>query len=192
MDKLKKTVAKNIATLRVVNNFTQAELGEKINYSDKAVSKWERGESLPDIYVLKQISDIFNVSVDDLISEHNEDPKKSVIKNRYRTITQLSVLGIYTIALLLFIIFWLFDITAWQIFIYAVPVSMIILIVENSIWGKAIWNFFYISGLVWGLIASLYVALLERNWWMFFLLGIPAELIIFLGFRLKPSKKKWK
>ena len=190
MEQFRKTVAKNIAELRVANGYTQFELGEKINYSDKAVSKWERGESVPDAYVLKKLAGIFEVSVDYLLEEHPDDAKKPKARNKYKTITQISFLGTYTLAFFVFIVLWLCGINKWQIFVYAIPVSMIVLIVENALWGKRILSFLYISALVWGIIASVYVAFLSYNWWLLFLLGIPAEIIIWLCFRLKSRKRR--
>lgn len=78
MNELKVTIANNIANLRKLNGITQSDLAQKLNYSDKAVSKWERGESLPDICVLKQIADIFGVTVDYLLDEHAEKTKKNI------------------------------------------------------------------------------------------------------------------
>ncbi len=190
MEQFRKTVAKNIAELRVANGYTQFELGEKINYSDKAVSKWERGESVPDAYVLKKLAGIFEVSVDYLLEEHPDDAKKPKARNKYKTITQISFLGTYTLAFFVFIVLLLCGINEWQIFVYAIPVSMIVLIVENALWGKRILSFLYISALVWGIIASVYVAFLSYNWWLLFLLGIPAEIIIWLCFRLKSRKRR--
>ena len=189
MEKFKKIVAKNISELRQLNKLTQAELGEKINYSDKAVSKWERGESLPDAFVLKRIANIFQVSVDYLLEDHSNDKTKPHIRNKYRTISQISFIGTYTLALLIFVILWLCDIVWWQVFVHAIPISMIVLIAENSVWGKSLWNFFFISGLVWSIIASIYISFLDYNWWILFVLGLPAELIIALCFRLKSKKK---
>ena len=103
---------------------------------------------------------------------------------------QISFLGTYTLALFVFIVLWLCGIVEWQIFVYAIPVSMIVLIVENALWGKRILSFLYISALVWGIIASVYVAFLSYNWWLLFLLGIPAEIIIWLCFRLKSRKRR--
>ena len=67
MEGTKNTVAKNIVRLRQASGMTQAELAAKLNYSDKAVSKWERGESLPDVAVLSKIADLFQVSLDWLV-----------------------------------------------------------------------------------------------------------------------------
>ena len=59
MEDIKPIIAKNITALRQGAKLTQIELAERLNYSDKAVSKWERAESIPDITVLKTIADMF-------------------------------------------------------------------------------------------------------------------------------------
>ena len=78
MQDLKQLIGKNITKLRTSSKLTQAEFAEQLNYTDKAVSKWERGESLPDIVILKQIADMFGVKVDYLLSEHFDDEKPIV------------------------------------------------------------------------------------------------------------------
>ncbi len=60
-----------------MNNMTQLELAEKLNYSNKTVSKWERAESSPDIAVLVEIADLFGVSLDYLVREENADMSPS-------------------------------------------------------------------------------------------------------------------
>lgn len=65
MNELK--VGTRIAELRNINNTTQLELAEKLGVTDRAVSKWETGGGYPDIALLPQIADIFNVSVDYLL-----------------------------------------------------------------------------------------------------------------------------
>ncbi len=72
MQNLKPIIAKNISNLRQQNNMTQGDLADKLNYSDKAISKWERAESIPDVAVLKKIADLFEVTLDYLVSENNE------------------------------------------------------------------------------------------------------------------------
>ena len=72
MKDIKSNIARNIQELRKARGMTQLELAERLNYSDKAISKWERGESVPDLYVLKQLADFYNVKIDTLISA----PKK--------------------------------------------------------------------------------------------------------------------
>ena len=71
MDELKLIFASNLIRLRTAAGMTQAELGEQLNYSDKSISKWERGEAIPDAAVLKRMSEIFGVTVDYLLDEHD-------------------------------------------------------------------------------------------------------------------------
>ena len=75
MKDIKRIVARNISELRVANHMTQLELSEKINYSDKAISKWERAESTPDISVLLEIAELFGVTLDYFVREEHEEPK---------------------------------------------------------------------------------------------------------------------
>lgn len=92
-----------------MNNMTQMELAEKINYSDKTVSKWERGESSPDIAVLVEIADLFGVTLDYLVRSENienavvENKTKEVKYNR-RAIAYISESVGWIVAILAFII----------------------------------------------------------------------------------------
>ena len=191
MDDFKKTVAENITALRGSMNLTQAQLGEKLNYSDKSVSKWERGESLPDVYVLKQIADMAGVTVDYLLNtddgEELPQPEPEKKPHRYsRRFISLTVLaGIWALAVLVFVILWLTGTVSWLVFVYAVPVSLITMLVLNSIWGVRSNNLYIISGIVWGIICSVYLSFLHYNWWQLFLLGVPAQVIILLAFSIK-------
>ena len=74
---LKLVIAKNIAALRTAGGMTQIELAEKLNYSDKAVSKWERGESVPDVLTLMHLADQFGITVNDLVCDPNALPANS-------------------------------------------------------------------------------------------------------------------
>ena len=194
MDEFKKIVAGNITRLRTSMNLTQAQLGEKFNYSDKSISKWERGESIPDVFVLKKIADLAGVTVDYIINPHSDDeeiqPNKTEGRRYSRRFITLTVLaGIWALAVLLFVILWIAGIVNWLIFVYAIPVSLITLLVLNSVWGDRSWNLYIISGLVWGIICSVYLTALKYNWWQLFLLGIPAQIIIIFAFSIKRKPK---
>lgn len=194
MDGLKKVVAENITKLRTSMNLTQAQLGEKLNYSDKSISKWERGESVPDVFVLKKIADLAGVTVDYIITPHPADEEIQTDKKfsqRYsrRFITLTVLAGIWALAVLVFVILWLTGTVFWLIFVYAVPVSLITLLVLNSVWGDRSWNLYIVSGLVWGIICSIYLSALKYNWWQLFLLGIPAQIIIIFAFSIKNKQK---
>lgn len=194
MDERRAAVASNLIRLRMQAGITQAELGEKLNYSDKSVSKWERGDSVPDVFVLKQIADIYNVTVDYLLeSDHAErsfkvDPKE----DHYTTdvITMITLLGVWTLALCIFIGGWIFaDFLFWKIFVYAVPVSLIVLLVLHSIWRRGARNFSIIAALILSIFLTAYVTFLPRNPWQLFLVLIPAELVVFLCYKIKKHRK---
>lgn len=191
MSDLKNIVSKNILYLRTLNHMTQFELGKKLNYSDKAISKWERAEAIPDAYILKQMSELFHVSVDYILSDHSNQEKKIAVAqhNNHLTITKISIVGVWTLALFVFIILWLFCCVKWLIFVYAVPVSLIVLLVLNSIWGNRKNNFYIISALVWSIIATVYLSFLQYNWWLLFILGFPSQIIIYLSFKLHRKQK---
>lgn len=196
MDDNKKIVAENITRLRTTLGLTQAQLGEALNYSDKSVSKWERGESVPDVFVLKQIADMSGVTVDYLLNVHDPDevPEPEVTEHRYsRRFISLTVLaGIWALAVLLFVILWLAGVISWIVFVCAIPVSLITMLVLNSIWGNRWNNLYIISALAWSIIALIYLSALEQNWWQLFLLGVPAQIIIIFAFSIKKRPKSQK
>ena len=194
MDDLKVITASNIINLRTAKGMTQAELGELLNYSDKSVSKWERAEAVPDAYVLKKMSGIFGVSVDYLLNSHDSWERPESFKKEERNfhsnvITILVIFGIWTLAFLIYIIGWLLEANWWLLFIYAVPVSLITFLVLNSVWEQGKNNRHIIYALVASIFITVYITFRSYNPWQILLLLIPAELIVFLSFRIKKSHK---
>lgn len=188
MEDLKFITAANIISLRTKAGMTQAQLAELLNYSDKSVSKWERAEAVPDAYVLKHMAEIFGVSVDYLLYSHSDwEPVSKKQKRRYRSeiITLISMAGIWTLALFIFIIGWIFGHMFWMVFIYAIPISLITLLVFNCVWEDGRRNYYIISTLVASIFLMFYLAFLKWNPWQLLLLVLPAELIVFLAFRVK-------
>lgn len=196
MDERKATIASNLIRLRLAAGMTQAELGEKLNYSDKSISKWERGDVTTDVFVLMQIADIFGVDVDYLLKPHNEiEPaiyNKPAAQATYTTnmITLVTVLGIWTVALFVFVILWICDMVVWLVFVYAVPVSLITLLVLNSVWNGGKKNRYIIAALVLSIIATVYLTFLSRNLWQLWLLAVPSLLLVFLGARIYRGAQK--
>ena len=189
MDNIKVNISKNISELRKKMGITQFELAEKLNYSDKAVSKWERGESVPDIGVLKAVADLFGVTVDYLITDDHKDfmvkkaePSKRK-KNNHAFITGISIVLVWLVATLAYSFI---DMTFpavklhWLAFVYAVPVSFIVWLVFNSIWFNARINFAIISLLMWSVLAAICITFLPfgLKLWMIFVPGIPGQVII--------------
>ena len=202
MDELKLIVASKLIKLRQEAGYTQAELGEKLNYSDKTISKWERGESLPDAYVLMQIAQIYGTTVDSLLSEQEpwmdpvrkarEEEKKNAPKFSSTVVTLVAIAGIWTMAVMLYVILWIAaDIHLWLIFATAVPITLITLLVLNSVWNKGRHNLLIVMLLVACLVALLYLYLLPFNPWQLFLILIPAEIVVVLSFHIRlPNRKK--
>lgn len=193
MDNFKRIVAENIIKLRTSKGLTQAQLGEMLSYSDKSISKWERAEALPDAYVLKKIAEVFGVTVDYLLNEHF--PNEKIIVEKPRTysrsvISVITTIGIWTLALFAFVVTWLCGMPTPLIFAYTVPVSLIVLLVLNSVWGIGKLNMFIISGIVWGIITCVYLTFYQSNWWQLFIIGFPAQIIIILSFFIKKKRNK--
>ncbi len=201
MNDIKTIVAHNIAELRKACNMTQLELAEKLNYSDKAVSKWEHGDSIPDVTVLLEIADLFGITLDYLVrDEHTSDEiKKRFVKPRKysrRAITLLSILCVWFVAVFAFIlisIIWPDAKNAWLAFIYAVPVSAVVWLVMNSIWFNKKMNYLIISLLMWSTILSFHLTLLlniEMNNGLVYIIGIPSQIIILVWSFLRKRPKK--
>ena len=177
MKELKDIIASNIIKYRKELGLTQLELAEKLNYSDKSVSKWERGDGTPDAVTLKQLADLFGITVDALMSE--EQPKKfnlSRIKETILTRTNIiicSVILAWLVATVCFVFLKLFlpdEKKLWLAFIYALPVSFILLTVFNCLWGKTILNIIYVSGIIWTIALSLFLSITYSEIWLLFLI----------------------
>ncbi|MBQ8859945.1 MAG: helix-turn-helix transcriptional regulator [Ruminococcus sp.] len=200
MDNIKSIVAKNITELRLLNNMTQLELGEKLNYSDKTISKWERGESSPEISVLVEIADIFGVTLDYMVRSENIEEKvnenrENESKYNHRVITYLSEGVVWFVAIFAFIVTSLITQSAtfqWLYFVYAFPIVLIIRLVFNSVWFNPRHNYVIISALMWSILAAIHITFwyFGVNVTLIYLLGIVGEIIIVLWSFIKKPKKK--
>lgn len=219
MEDWKQIVAGNLAALRKAQGLTQLQLAEQLHYSDKAVSKWERGESMPDLAVMKQLADFYGIRIDDFLltpeqrAEAQPAPEESPAADelppeespapqpdhRRRNLNHLIIAGmaallVWLIASMIFVVL---DAALPELeyksflFIYAAPVTAIVLLVFNSIWFNPRWNYIIISFLVWSLLAALYMTfyMIGISIPKLFLIGIPAQLIIILWSRLRPADK---
>ena len=210
-EKLKQQIGANIASYRKQAGLTQAGLAEKLNYSDKAVSKWERGESVPDVMTLVQLAEQFEIGVNDLLKDPNELPgnpgnlEKAIVqvsekalkrKANKNVILMLSSLLCWFVALFFYVVLSSFEPTepySLIFFAYAIPANAITLLSLRSAWHDFRWNKALISIIVWGSLLSLYVTFLvvwDVHIWKLFLLGIPGQFAVFLWFRMfRPSSK---
>lgn len=195
MEDIKTTIARQIATLRTQSGWTQLELAEKLHYSDKAVSKWERGESIPEIATLVAIAELFEVTLDELVRGSGTQVPPSVPAQKRRIfnrsiVTTMSILLVWFVASLVFVILDMLPYTFnghWLSFLYAIPVSAVVWLVLNAVWFNTKRNFLIISVLVWSLLACVHVSFIAfgTNIWQIYLLGIPGQLVILLWSRLR-------
>ncbi len=199
MNDMKAVVAKNIASLRQEAGMTQSELAQQLHYSDKAVSKWERAESLPDISVLVELAALFQVSLDYLVSADHEGGEAAALtekvlsgatRYRHRLITCMAVTLVWLIATAVFVMISVISGHMgyqWITFVYGLLASTIVWLVFNSIWFNRRNNYGIISLMLWSLAASIHVSILPAgvNVWMIYLLCIPGEVVILLWSKLK-------
>lgn len=196
-EKLKIQIGNNIAACRRQQGLTQAELAQKLNYSDKAVSKWERGESVPDVVTLVELARLFGISVDSLTGECPvQAPKKEIPRRRVdRNVIQMLVsLLVWFVALFVYVVLSSMQIPkSWIGFFYALPANAIVLLSLRSAWRMYSWNFALISLIVWGSLLSFYMTMLVftgYNIWKLFLLGILGQAAVWLWFRMFPGVKE--
>ena len=200
MSNLKYIISHNLIELRKKSHLTQAELAEKMNYSDKTVSKWETGETTPNIEVLQALALFYNVSIDDLVSENFNINQTVSIKERkvsHVAIMLLSIFSVWLLASALFTFFlWSKNATliktSWLFFIYSIPISCILSVIGISVWGqkrKYGWITLFSSLLAWSVILCIYLSLLvipvpSINIWMLWIIGVPIQIILILAFRI--------
>lgn len=184
---LEQIVAANLTELRKEKKWTQAELAEKINYSDKSVSKWERGDGLPDLKVLIQLSELFGVTLDCFVTENGakkqSEYKIPKQKLTFRVIMELLAVSIvFLIATVIYVAAATYAQTyLWIAFIWAVPVSFFLLMIFNIRWKFRVCAIVFGSIFAWTLLTAVYLQMLQYNLWMLFLVGIPAQAAIILG-----------
>ncbi len=200
MKDIKNAVAKNITELRILNNMTQMELAEKLNYSDKTISKWERGESSPDISVLVELSELYGVTLDYLVkSENIEDVvirrRSSEVSYSRRAVSYIAESGCWIAAVLAFIITTLIMnrmTFQWLYFLYTLPVALIVKLIFNSVWFNPRHNYLIISALMWSILATVHITFLyfKINVSLIYLLGVAGQIIIVLCSFIKKPKKQ--
>lgn len=183
MDNVNSVIAKNLVTLRKKSNLTQLQLAEKLNYSDKAISKWEKGEALPNINVLMALADFYEVKIQDIVYEHKVvEPKKS--KNRLRGILMsLSSMMAWLIATIVFVALTYTEIRdkAWYAFIIALPIFFLVITIFLAVWKNNLLASIFASLMVWSFILMISLILEEYQVWMVYLIGLPLQIIIVLA-----------
>ena len=204
MQDVKVVFAQNLISLRKQMKLTQLELAEKINYSDKAVSKWERGESIPDVTVLMTIASLFGVTLDFLVTEHAEPEivaeqtsYAKAVKKRNRML--VAAITFFAIAALETVVFAILQSVIGGLgknllycYVYPIPVAAIVAIVFTSLWARPSLRFWSVTLLIASLILDAFLIPWQVAGTFFpwvFLIIIPAELVTMLSFKIIRIKK---
>ena len=185
-EKLKENFAHNLSFFRRQSGMTQLELAEKLNYSDKSVSKWERGEGLPDLFVVAEIAELFGVTVNDMIRD-KEFKKPLLFRNKVIT-TILSVGIVWLVATVIFFFFRIITenlFKEWLIFIYALPISAVVLVVFTSVWWGKLPRFLAVSALVWTIPISIFLSFISiPNMYTIFVVAAVVQVLAIFWFLL--------
>ncbi len=196
MSELKKILASNLVALRKNKKLTQGELSEQIAYSDKTISKWENGDAVPDIETLHLLSQFYGVKIDDLISKPSTE-----LVNKTKKATTHNITNKLIITLLAITLVWstatviyvqgkiLSNVDLWLSFVWAIPFSLVVLLIFNSIWGNKRNNYLIISLLSWMLLVCIHLQFLNYKLWPIYFLGIPFQISVILWSQLKSNKK---
>ena len=194
-DLFKQRVAANLAYYRKLSNITQAELAERINYSDKSVSKWERAAGVPDIYVLALLADLYGVSVDDFFRENTPlSPPPVTRSNRQRILVFLLSMGVAWLAAT--VIFMALKLVApdfaesWLVFILAIFADCILAVVFTSLWWKLPARFLATSALVWSVALFVFLAVPLRNIYLIFAVGAVMQILVALWYWMKKQSAR--
>ena len=195
MEDVRKNISTNIARLRKEKKWTQAELAEHLNYSDKAISKWERGESVPDVDSLFELSKIFEVQVDYFFyHQHQEQFLLPTNTRKIRNLLLLILLCVaaFTLSTAIFVFGCYRDGNVgenakiyWVSFVWAVPVCALLCSIYFSRHFTNDPRAFLISLsiVLWGILAGIFLNMLiyDLLFWMVFLFGIPIQAALIIA-----------
>ncbi len=195
MDDLRNIIGKNLSDLRKRKGLTQLELAEKFNYTDRAVSKWENGDTLPDVEVLFDLCEFYGVTIDYLTHEDNyryiKNDSKAATINRILIICLVSLI-IWTLATVIMVISIIRNSRPlWQAYVWAVPANAILLNFFNrAYFRKRLFYFIDWTVFIWSALAAVFLTIMDMNLWPIFILGIPAQAAIALWLNLRNRQAK--
>lgn len=194
---IKQIIAKNLANLRKNKKITQTELAEQFGYSDKAISKRENGDTLPDIQTLYQLCEFYNVTLDFLVSEQSFEEKIKYINHlNKRVIINNSLIEllycsfVWILAVIIYVYLYTFsEINYWQIFIWAIPATTIVMLLFTKVWKQKLYTFIVRSLFFWTLVTACYIQFIEYNIWPLFFLMIPIQVALILTIAINDKLK---
>lgn len=189
MKPIKETLVENLIQLRKDSKLTQLELAEKVGYSDKAVSRWEHGEVMPDIDTLEKLAEVYQIPFTSLFTEKLNAKKERVNKKHLGNKLIISLLAVLSVWVVMFLSFILcksiLGISLWQLFVLGAPISFLLGIIFCAIWGNRKNLFICISLFAWTALAYIHLQLISYNLWMLYIVGIPIQIMILLSYKFK-------
>lgn len=218
-EELKLKIGANIIHYRKAMGITQAELAQRLNYSDKAVSKWERGESIPDVLTLVDIAGQFHITINQLVygpQEEQQEPQEvrepveptpeepempdkppritDRIRHNRRVIQGLVSVLVWIVVLAFYVLLDSFQLPyLWLLFLIGIPAHAITLLSLRSAWQMYSWNQVLISIIMWGSLLCLYAVIYlisNISIWRLFLMGVLGQTAIILWFNLIKKPKE--
>ena len=182
--RIRTILAQKLAAYRKRAGMTQAELAEKLNYSDKSISKWERGDGMPDLLVLCRLADLYDVPLDAFLRDGPMVRSQREQKTRHLIITLISIGLAFFVSAIAFFVCYLAKVeVGWLAFVYAVPVSMILLVVFSHVWAGTLHQAISVTLLDWTLCAAVYISFraisgVERMEMLFMVAAVFQVLIV--------------
>ena len=193
MKDVRPIIAKNLGILRNARGITQADLAQKLNYSNKAISRWEQGDTLPDVNVLFELCEFYGITMNDLTSEDctpQEAIKRAKDTLAYRIWTYIMVGAFLLLSATVIFVYTLSiqEVVFWQIFVMILPISCVAISLLGRGYFSHTVQLILSSTTIWTAIASIYCYFISYNFWTIFLIGIPLQLILFLRYKQKQFK----
>lgn len=217
-EELKIIIGHNIVRLRKAKGMTQADLAEKLNYSDKAISKWERGESMPDVLTLIHMAEVFDTNVNVIVSDGSAEPQEvqmpsepapaavAVQENRGKLnlppirkadrgkVQKLSSALVWVIVLFVYLVLDSFELKySWMVFILGVLANAIVLLSLRAAWKIYGINRLLVSIIMWTALIFVYLTLLLATGvhvWRILPMGLLGQAAIALWFRIFKHPKE--
>lgn len=192
----REALKENLIRLRREKKLTQAEVGEKLNYSDKTISKWERGDGVPDLSALMELAALYGVSLDQLVGTPASKKEKGIFNAATRTVVLLTITCIVWISAIVVFMLLLLLLPEFSgnylSFVFALPITFAILGAAFSSWHMPYWAFGCFSLMVWGICLVLHLTWFPDRANLIYSAGgiIQLTAIVALGFVLLKKKKK--
>ena len=205
MEDLGNIISKNLIYLRKKASLTQLEFGERVNYSDKTVSKWELGTVIPSVETLKEIADFYGVSMDYIVTEHRSQKEydssigKTINAKNRITMIALVVSIIWVIAVVIYCAGYINYKTVdpninryWIAFVWGLPLSFLVMsFLTNRYFKGNKWTFIFLSTTVWTILLAAFLTFLYKdNYWFLFMIGIPIQIALVFMYNLRKTKNK--